>query len=185
MNRSFLRKSLVVAGCAVIALVLNAGLGLAATVGQELANPQLRDANDNPATIPDFGTHVITVTYADSSAGDYGDPRNDATKAKNYSKAVYRGIGVANMKDSAAPNFLIRKIVRGKIEKYKSVILTDPDLTLAKTWNLGNCKGKSVFILIGKDKKLKYIRYTDKSNPWTKADIDNVLKLMDDLILNK
>jgi len=82
MNRSFLRKSLVVAGCAVIALVLNAGLGLAATVGQELANPQLRDANDNPATIPDFGTHVITVTYADSSAGDYGDPMNDATKAK-------------------------------------------------------------------------------------------------------
>jgi len=86
------------------------------------------------------------------------------------------------MKDSVVPNFVIRKIVRGKIEKYKSVILTDPDLTLAKTWNLGNCKGKSVFILIGKDKKLKYIRYTDKSNPWTKADIDNVLKIMDGLM---
>ena len=133
MNRSFLRKSLVVAGCAVIAFVLSTGLGLAATVGQELSNPQIRDANDKPASIPDFGTHVITVTYADSSAGDYGDPMNDATKAKNYSKASYRGIGVANMKDSNAPNFLIRKIVRGKIEKYKSVILTDPDLTLIKT----------------------------------------------------
>jgi hypothetical protein len=182
MNRSFLRKSLVVAGCAVIAFVLSAGLGLAASVGQELSNPQLKDANDKPATIPDFGTPVLTVTYADSSAGDYGDPMNDATKAKNYSKAAYRGIGVANMKDSAVPNFVIRKIVRGKIEKYKSVILTDDDHLLVKAWNLGNCKGKSVYILIGKDKKLKYIRYTDKSNPWTKADIDNVLKMMDGLM---
>ncbi|MDD3249418.1 MAG: YtfJ family protein [Smithellaceae bacterium] len=182
MNQSFLRKGLVVAGCAVIAFVLSTGLGLAATVGQELADPQLRDANDQPATIPDFGTHVITVTYADSSAGDYGDPMNDATKTKNYSKAAYRGLGVANMKDSVAPNFLIRKIVRGKIEKYKSVILTDPDLTLAKTWNLGNCKGKSVYIVVGKDKKLKYIRYTDKSNPWTQADIDSVLKMIEGLM---
>jgi predicted transcriptional regulator len=182
MSRSFLWKSLVVVACAIIAFAVNLGSVNAASVGQELANPQLRDANDQPATIPDFGTHVITVTYADSSAGDYGDPMSDATKAKNFSEAAYRGSGVANMKDSAVPNFVIRKIVRGKIEKYKSVILTDPDLTLAKTWNLGNCKGKSVFVLIGKDKKLKYIRYTDKSNPWTKADIDNVLKIMDGLM---
>ncbi len=182
MSRSFLWKSLIVVCCAIIAFAVGAGSVIAASVGQEVSNPQIRDADDNPATIPDFGTHVIALTYADSSVSDLGDPLNDAMKAKNYSKAVYRGLGVANMKDSTAPNFLIRKIVRSKIEKYKSTILTDVDLTLAKTWGLGNCKGKSVFVLIGKDKKIKYLRYTDKNKPWTKAEIDAVLKTVDDLI---
>ncbi|MEN6469718.1 MAG: YtfJ family protein [Smithella sp.] len=181
MSRSFLWKSLVVVVCAVIALGL--GSANAASVGQDVTNPQLRDAEDNPATVPDFGTHVLAVTYADTSVSDLGDPMNDAMKAKKYPKDKYRGIGVANMKDSTAPNFIIRKVVKGKIEKYKSTILTDPDLSLAKTWNLGACKGKSVFVVVGKDKKIKYIRYTDKSNPWNKAEIDKVLALMDGLIL--
>jgi len=43
-------------------------------------------------------------------------------------------------------------------------------------------KGKSVFVLIGKDKKIKYLRYTDKNNPWTKTEIDTVLKTVDDLV---
>jgi len=181
MHRSFLWKSFVVLfGCAMVAFA--AGSVIAAQVGQELTNPQIRDANDQPATIPDFGTHVVALTYADSSVGDLGDPLNDAMKAKKYNKEAYRGVGVANMKDSTAPNFLIRKIVRSKIEKYKSTILTDVDLTLAKAWGLGNCKGKSVFVLIGKDKKIKYLRYTDKDKPWTKTEIDAVLKTVDDLI---
>lgn len=183
MSRSFLWKSLIVVACAIIAFAVNVGSVNAASVGQELSNPQIRDADDNPATIPDFGTHVITVTYADTSVSDLGDPMNDATKARKYSKDVYRGIGIANMKDSSAPNFLIRKIIKGKIEKYKSVILTDVDGTLPKAWGLGSCKGKSVFIVIGKDKKIKYLRYTDKNNPWTAADIDAALKVMDGLIL--
>ncbi len=186
MNRLLSWKSFgIVFGCAIIAFTVMAGSVNAASVGQELSNPQIRDADDNPATIPDFGTHVITLTYADSSVSDLGDPINDAVKAKKYSKDVYRGLGIANMKDSTAPNFVIRKIVKGKIEKYKSTILTDADLTLAKAWGLGNCKGKSVYVVIGKDKKLKYIRYTDKNNPWTKADIDAVLKMLDEMILKK
>ncbi len=187
MSRSFFMKSLVIVfGCAILAFAAGAGyVHAAATVGQELTNPQLRDADDKPATIPDFGTHVMTVTYADSSVSDLADPISDATKARKYDKAIYRGIGVANMKDSVAPNFVIRKIVKSKMEKYKSTILTDPDLTLAKTWNLGPCKGKSVFVLIGKDKKIKYIKYADKNSPWTPSEIAAVLKIMDELILKK
>jgi predicted transcriptional regulator len=185
MSRSFLRKSLVVVvGCVLIALGL--GSANAASVGQELSNPQIRDANDNPATIPDFGTHVIALTYANKKAGDFGDPMNDAMKAKKYSKDVYRGMGVVNMKDSSGiPDFIIRKAVKSKIEKYKSTILTDPDLTLAKAWNLGNCKDKSVLIVVGKDKKIKYLRYTGDNNPWNKADIDAVLKILDELTAKK
>jgi len=39
-----------------------------------------------------------------------------------------------------------------------------------------------VFVLIGKDKKIKYLRYTDKKNPWTPAEISSVIKLTDDLL---
>lgn len=185
MSRSFLWRSLLIAFACTMVVMVVIGAARAASVGQELSNVTIRDADDKPATIPNFGTHVISLTYADSSVSDVGDPMNDAMKAKNYPKDVYKGLGVANMKDSTAPNFLIRKIVKSKIEKYKSTILTDADLTLAKAWNLGDCKGKSVFVLIGKDKKIKYIKYAVKDKPWTKAEIDNVLKLMDELILKK
>lgn len=181
MSRSFLWKSLVVVfGCAIIAFA--AGSVNAASVGQVVDNPQIRDANDNPATIPDFGTHVVGLTYANTGAADLGDPLADAIKAKNYDKAVYRGLGVANLKDSPIPNFLIRKIVRGKIEKYKATVLTDVDLTLPKAWGLGDCNDKSVFVIVGKDKKIKYLRYTDKKTPWTPAEISSVIKLIDDLV---
>ena len=183
MSRSFLWKSLVVVfGCAIIAFTAGVGSVNAAAVGQVVSNPQIRDAENNPAFIPDFGTHVIGLTYANVAAGDLGDPMNDATKAKNYDKALWRGLGVANLKDSPIPNFLIRSKIRDKIKQYNAVILTDVDLTLPKAWGLGDCKDKSVFILIGKDKKIKYLRYTDKKNPWTPAEISSVIKLIDDLI---
>jgi predicted transcriptional regulator len=185
MNRSFLCKSLAVAlGCAIIAFAAVGSVN-AASVGQELSNVQIRDAEDNPATIPGLGTHVVALFYTDTEAKDLGDPMADALKAKNYSKDVYSGLGVSNMKDSAAPNFLIRKAIRDKIEQYKSVILTDVDLTLPKAWGLGDCKGNNVFVLIGKDKKIKYLKYVDKNTPWKPAEISSVVKMVDDLLAKK
>jgi hypothetical protein len=186
MSRSFLWKSLVVIiGCAIIAFATGLGSVNAASVGQAVSNPQIRDADDNPATIPDFGTHVIGLTYANVAASDLGDPLSDAIKAKNYNKAVYRGMGVANLKDSPLPNFLIRSKIRDKIAQYNATILTDVDLALPKAWGLGDCNDKSVFILIGKDKKIKYLKYTDKSTPWTTAEISSVTKLIDNLLGSK
>jgi predicted transcriptional regulator len=183
MSRSFLWKSLIVAvGCAILTFGAVGGSATAASVGQELSNVQIRDAEDNPDTIPDFGTHVIALTYSNTSAADLGDPMNDAIKAKNYNKDAYRGLGVANMKDSAAPNFIIRSVIKDKIEKYKSTILTDVDLTLPKAWGLGDCKDKSVFVLIGKDKKIKYLKYADKNTPWKPAEIASVIKIVDNLL---
>jgi predicted transcriptional regulator len=184
MSRSFLWKSLIIVfGCAIIAFA--AGYVCAASVGQEVSNVQIRDAEDNPAIIPGIGTHVVALFYTDTEAADLGDPMADALKAKNYNKDVYSGLGVSNMKDSAAPNFLIRSIIKSKIEKYKSVILTDVDLTLPKAWGLGDCKGKNVFVLIGKDKKIKYLKYVDKNTPWKPAEISSVVKMVDDLLAKK
>lgn len=183
MSRSFLWKSLVVVfGCAIIAFTAGVGYVNAAAVGDVVSNPQIKDAADNPATIPDFGTHVVGLFYGDADAADAGDLMADAISAKKYDKAIYRGLGVANMQDSKAPNFLIRSIIKGKIEKYKTTILTDIDLSLPKAWGLGDCNNKSVFVLIGKDKKIKYLKFADKKNPWTPAEISAVIKTIDDLL---
>jgi predicted transcriptional regulator len=47
------------------------------------------------------------------------------------------------------------------------------------TWILQH---NSICIIIGKDSKVKYIKYMDKNNPPSQADIDYVVKLVGDLI---
>lgn len=182
MIRSFLLKSLVVVfGCAII---VTSGVvsSNAAAVGGEVANVQIRDANNNPSYIPGIGTKVVGLFYNDTDTADLGDPLADLIKARKYNNAVYTGLGIANLKDSPVPNFIIRSIIKGKIEKYNSVILTDLDLTLPKAWGLGNVNDKSVFILIGKDRKVKYIAFKDKNNRWGAAEMNAVIKMIDDLV---
>ena len=127
---------------------------LAAEVGEILPNVELRDGANKPARIPDLGAKVVAVFYNDADEADLNDPLADALKARKFDETFYRGVGVANLADSKAPNFLIRKIVRGKIEKYKSTILTDPDRLLAKAWALGDCNNTSIFVLLDKDAKV-------------------------------
>jgi hypothetical protein len=169
-------------GCGIIILFAGAVSAEAAAAGDTVSGVQIRDAYDKPAWIPGIGTTVVGLFYNDAETSDLGDPLADAIKARNYGKDVYTGLGIANMKDSAAPNFIIRSVIKGKIEKYKSTILTDVDLTLPKAWGLGECDNKSIFILIGKDKKIKYIKYVTKSTPWAKAEIDSIIKMIDGLL---
>lgn len=132
---------------------------LAAEVGKEVKNVELRDGTtDKPAHFPGFGQKVLTIFYNDADVADLNDPLADALKAKNLDESKYQGIGVANLADSKAPNFIIKSVVRGKIEKYKSVILTDPDRLVAKAWALGDCNNDSVVLVIGKDKKVAHVQ---------------------------
>jgi uncharacterized protein len=154
----------------------------ALSVGQTVSNVTIRDAKDKPASIPDLGAKVLTIVYGDSDAADFSDPISDALKAKNFPESKNRGIGIANLQDSPAPNWIIRKIVQSKIEKYKATILTDVDLTFAKEWGLGDCNNKSVFIVVGKDQKVKYINYFHKNKKPGQNDIDTVVNLVESLV---
>jgi predicted transcriptional regulator len=127
-------------------------------VGEQLQDVELRDGSDKPARIPDFGAKVIALFYNDADEADLNDPLADAIKARKFDESVYRGVGVANLADSKAPNFLIRKIVRGKIEKYKSTILTDPDRVLAAAWKLGDCNNTSVFLLLDRSGRVVHVQ---------------------------
>jgi len=48
--------------------------------------------------------------------------------------------------------------IRRKIERYNATILTDDNHILATKWDLGDCDDKSVVLVVGTDKKLKYIK---------------------------
>lgn len=150
----------------------------AAEVGQTLNQLELRDGNNKPAPIPDLGAKVLAIFYTDADVADMNDPLADALKAKGLSLDHYRGMGVVNMADSKAPNFIIRGVVRGKIEKYKSTILTDTERLLPKAWDLGDCNNTSVVLVVGKDKKV----YQVHRGPVRGKDIDTTVALVEKLI---
>lgn len=150
----------------------------AASVGQQLQNVEIRDANDKPATLPDFGTKVIALFYSDPDVSDQNDPFADKLKAANLDKSVYRGIGVANLKDTWLPDSVIRSIVRKKIEKYNSTILTDPGYLLRDAWQLGDCNEKSVVIILDKTGKVAWM----KKGALTAAEMETAYNLVLELM---
>jgi len=150
----------------------------AAEVGEVLQNVELRDGSNKPASIPDFGVKVLALFYNDADEADMNDPLADALKARKFDETRYRGVGVANLADSKAPNFIIRKIVRGKIEKYKSTILTDPHRLLAKAWGLGDCNNTSVFVLLDRTGKVIHLQ----RGPIRGDDLTKIVELVAKLI---
>lgn len=131
-------------------------VGVAATEGDVLPDVSLQTADEKPTGIPSLGQKVLAIFYADGDVPDLNDPLADAITAANPNTDVYRGIGVANLADSKAPNFIIRSVIKGKIEKYESTIVTDPNRAVAKAWGLGDCNNTSVILVVGHDGKLRY-----------------------------
>lgn len=150
-----------------------------ATVGQVLQNVTIQDANGKPSQIPQFGSKVISIFYNDANTADIGDPLADAIKAKNYPDQNYDGIGIANCKDSKGlPDWAIRAVLRMKIKKYKSTMLADVDHSIKNAWNLGDCNNTCVVLIIGRDRRVKYVT-SIKSKEESKSKIPAVLALLD------
>ncbi len=151
----------------------------AVQVGDVLKNVQIKDANDEPTTIPYWGEKVLTIFYTDPDVSDQNDPFADVLDAANLPEAKHKGIGIANMKDAPLkPNFVIRAIIRGKIEKYDTIILTDPDQVIPAAWNLGDCNDLSVVLVIDKSGTVRYV----KKGPMSKKDQEEAMKVIRGLI---
>lgn len=140
------------------ALLFTAVFAQAAKVGDQLTEVELKDAQDNPARIPDFGEKVLLIIYADSKTADANDPVADAVRDSKPDESRFTGMGVANLKDSWEPNAIIRMVIRRKVKQYNQTILTDDDRILARKWGLGDCNDKSVVMVVGKDRRLKYLK---------------------------
>jgi hypothetical protein len=154
------RKAAVLCAAALgLAIVIPSMCALyAASVGQVMNNVSLRDSSDNPgARIPDFGAKVVAVFYVDPDNSDRNEPLRDALKAANLPVATFRAVGVVNLAESWKPNGIIRTMIRQKERKYGSIVLTDPDRTLKNAWSLGDCDGRDIVIILGKNRQVKYI----------------------------
>ena len=152
----------------------------AVALGNSVTSLQLVDPNDNPKALPFIGEKVITIFYTDPDEKDVNDPLSDALKAKNYPKDKYAGIGIANCKDTWIPDAAIRMKSRQKEKQFPgSIILLDTKRIISKSWGLGDCNGAGVVIIIGKDTKIKFIKYV-KSQTDSKALISSVLKIIED-----
>jgi predicted transcriptional regulator len=167
-----------------LSVIIAVGLALALParaelkVGYRVRSLKVKDSNNNDAMIPDIGKKVISFFYTDPDVKDQNEPFRDMLKAAKLDKTYYRGMGVVNMKDTWKPNFAIRSVVRKKIAKFKSLILTDPDHIVRDKWGLGDCNEKDVVIIIGKDSKVKFLK-RGKMSP---AEMKKNLQLVKDLI---
>jgi predicted transcriptional regulator len=163
-------------------LVIMGGVTLvnSLSVGQVAPNLTLKNG-DNTSTIPGYGTKVLTVIYATVKGSDFCDPISNALKAKGFPKAKYEGVGIANMKDSSGvPDFVIEKSVKKKRAQFGAVVLTDADGLTSQTWGLGDCKGKSVLVVLGADKKVKFVKAYSGKAP--QGDVDAVVALVEGLV---
>jgi len=179
-----MKRKLIIAVSSLFILIGGLTIVNSLSVGQVAPDLNIRDSSDNPATLSSvgFGSKVLTVIYPSSDASDVADKLSDALKAKNFPRAKYSGVGIANMKDSNAPNSIIRSIARSKEKKYGATVLTDPDGTTATTWGLGNCKGQSVVVILGADKKVKFVQKFSKKNPPSEDVINQVVALVEGLV---
>jgi predicted transcriptional regulator len=163
------------------AMLLIGALGVARgalKLGYTVKNIEVRDSNNNPTRIPDLGKKVVTVFYTDPDVKEQNERFREMLKAENLPKELYRGLGVVNLKDTWMPNFAVRRAVRQKEKKFNSLILTDPGHTLKDQWGLEDCNEKDVVIVIGADRKVKYL----KMGAMSAAEMKSTLKLVKDLL---
>lgn len=153
-----------------LAVLFTASFAMAAElkVGDKAPDFKLKDAladKDYSLNSPELAGKVLYIVYASTSAADDNDHVSEALKAdkdlerlKNENK--YRGVGIANQKDSGVPNFVIKSVAKSKQKKTGAVVLLDADFTIGNTW--GVPKKIATSILIDKNRIVRYI-YSGKT----------------------
>lgn len=108
---------------------------------------------------PQYKGKVVIVFYNDPGSADLNNELQNALKAARdagkIDQANYQGLGIANVRDSVVPNFILQRIIKRKQDETKAVILIDPDYTLLNLWGL--TKKTSNIIMLDKQGVCRYI----------------------------
>ena len=104
------------------------GSAVAVELGDTLRQVTLRTADDKASDIPNLGKLILVLFYTDADVADMNDPLADALTASSIAPNFYEGLGVVNLRDSKAPDFIIRSVLQDKSAKYESLVITDPTL---------------------------------------------------------
>jgi len=143
-----------------LALVL-AVLLTASSTGEKgvLENILLKNSKNQGKKIPDFGSKVVVIIYTDFEARLFSRPLAELSK-KYRGHPHFTGAGIINLKDNPLflPDWLVKYLIRNNEKNYATKLLFDEDHALKNTWGLGDCNDRAVIMIIGKDRKLKYMK---------------------------
>ena len=148
--------------------------------GKSMSALKISDANNDPKAIPFVGEKVLLIQYTDPDVKDINDKLSDAVKAKKFDQNLYQGIGIANCKDTWIPNAGIRMKARQKEKQFAgSIVMLDEDHVLPKALGLGDCNGKGILMIVGKDKVIRYMKTITSEDESLKV-TDEVIKLLEE-----
>lgn len=162
----------------VFLMVIATALGQHSILGKRVANVNLTNTSDKVVGIPALGEKVLIVFYTDPDVKDVNDPLSEGLKKRGIPADKFQGIGIVNCKASWIPNAAIRLKSKQKEKQFPgSVVLLDERERIKTLWGLGDCDGRGVAIVIGKDTKVKFIQYV-KTQEESSSLLPSVTKLI-------
>ena len=152
-------KKTILAVLLVLLWTASAAMAAELKVGDKAADFSLKDSVGKTFSLqsPEFKGKVVSIFYAGVSEGDDNNAAQDALHNDKGldRKTGYAGFGIANLKSSIVPNFVIKSAIKKKKDKTGAVILLDPDYTMINIWGLKN-KASNVVVL-DKDRICRYL----------------------------
>jgi len=146
-------------------------------VGDKAPDFRLKDSlgKEYALNSPEMQGRVVYFNYADPGSKDMNKHVDDALKQDKGldRKKSYVGFGIANMKASLLPDFVIAKIVKNKQQETGAVILLDDNYIILNSWGLTN-KVSNVVVL-DKNRICRYI-YKGKLSPAEMTRLIQIIK---------
>ena len=111
-------------------------------VGEKAADFILKDSLGKEYTLnsAEFYGRVVYINYSDISSKDMNKHVDDSLKGDPGidRKNSYVGFGIANMKASIVPDFIIAGVIKSKQEETGATILLDDNYAILNLWGLKN-----------------------------------------------
>jgi len=145
-------------------------------VGDKAPDFSLKDSKGDTYSLnsPVFQGKVMSILYVDPDEKDLNAHVEDALlKDTGLERNVrYKGLGIANLKATKMPNFLLKSVIKSKQEKTGAVVLLDYDYTILNLWGLKN--DTSSVVILDKQRICRYV-FNGKLPP---AEVEKVLKII-------
>jgi len=146
-------------------------------VGDKASNFILKDSLGKDYTLnsPEFYGRVVYINYSDLSSKDMNKHVDDFLKRDPGidRKSSYVGFGIANMKASIVPDFIIARAIKSKQKETGAAILLDDNYTILNLWGLKN--NTSNVVVLDKGRICRYI-YKGKLPPEEVAKLIEIIK---------
>lgn len=164
--------------CVFLSLLLSVSYALAELkVGDTATNFILKDSLGKEYTLnsPEFQGRVVYINYSDISSKDMNKHVDDSLKGDTGidRKNSYVGFGIANMKASIVPDFIIARAIKSKQKETGATILLDDNYTILNLWGLKN--HTSNVVVLDKGRICRYI-YKGKLPPEEVAKLIKTVK---------